>query len=191
MGRQRAVVALFIIALLALPAIAGAQSEAAVTGTVIYLERILPPPTAKVNVQLQEVSRADAPATVLAEQSIDTAGKGPPYAFSLSYDPAQIVDRGRYIVRAEIRDGEQLLFTTTTSYPVITQGNPTSDVEVRVERVGGDGSTTTGGATTLPAPTNPATLPATGGSDNAAPMLLLAALALAGGLAIRRAARLV
>ena len=49
-------------------------------------------------------------ATVLAEQVIDGAS-GPPYAFSLSYDPATIVDTGRYPVRAQIKDGDRLLFT--------------------------------------------------------------------------------
>jgi len=135
-----------------------------------------------VNVQLQDVSRADAAATVLAEQVIDGAS-GPPYAFSLSYDPATIVDTGRYAVRAQIKDGDQVLFTSTQSYPVITQGKPTSEIEIRVMRVGGDGGAT-------PAPTTPATLPATGAPDAAAlPLLLLALLGLAGGFAVRRAGR--
>lgn len=188
MRRQHRVVGLILIALLALPAVAGAQGQPAVTGTVIYLERIMLPPSAVVTVQLQDIARADAPATVLAEQKIDTAGNGPPYAYSLSYDPAQIVDSGRYSVRAEIRDGGQLLFTSTTAYPVITGGNPTSDVEVLVEQVSG-GAGTTGGATAQPTPTSPTTLPATGGADGLGALLLFAALGLMGGLVVRRVAR--
>ncbi len=183
--RYRFVASLLLLGLLALPALAGAQGAAAVTGTVIYLERIALPPTAQVNVQLQDVSRADAAATVLAEQVIDGAS-GPPYAFSLSYDPAMIVDTGRYAVRVQIKDGDQLLFTSTQSYPVITQGNPTSEIEIRVMIVAGDGSAT-------PAPTTPTTptrLPATGAPDAAAlPLLLLALLGLAGGFAVRRGGR--
>ncbi|HMQ32788.1 MAG TPA: YbaY family lipoprotein [Chloroflexaceae bacterium] len=186
MNATRLAAAVLLAVLLASPALA--QDQAAVTGTVIYLERILLPPTARVIVQLQDVSRADAAATVLAEQVIDTAGAGPPYAFSLSYDPAQIQDNLTYAVRAEIRDGDQLLFSTAESYQVITRGNPTSDVEIRVVGVGGGN----GGATTAPAPVTPAptTLPATGrAGDNALAVLLLAVAALAGGLGARRLAR--
>lgn len=172
-----------LLAVLLAPA-ALAQGQAEVTGTVIYLERILLPPTARVIVQLQDVSRADAAATVLAEQVIDV-GAGPPYAFALSYDPAQIQDNLTYAVRAEIRDGDQLLFTTAESFQVITRGNPTSDVEIRLVRVGGgDG----GGAPATAPP--PSALPATGGpATGALALLLLAAAALAAGLGARRAAR--
>ncbi len=179
----RLVVALLAAALLAAPSLAAAQSQAAVTGTVVYRERIALPPTAKLTVQLQDVSRADAPAVLIAEQVIDTAGQGPPYAYSLSYDPAQIQDNLTYAVRAEIRDGDQLLFTSTQSYQVITRGNPTSDIEILVSQVGGSGSGTT-------APTTPTTLPATGEGDaGAQALLLLAAAALLGGLAARRLSR--
>lgn len=45
-------------------------SRATVTGTVTYRERIALPPGATVTVRLQDVSRADAPAEVLAEEMI-------------------------------------------------------------------------------------------------------------------------
>jgi uncharacterized lipoprotein YbaY len=178
----RLAVTLLAVALLATPALVAAQSQAAVTGTVVYRERIALPPTAKLTVRLQDVSRADAPAVTIAEQVIDTAGQGPPYAYSLSYDPAQIQDNLTYAVRAEIRDGDQLLFTSTQSYQVITRGNPTSDIEILVSQVGGSGSDS--GATT------PTTLPATGEGDSGAQaLLLLAAAALLGGLFARRMSR--
>lgn len=189
--------ALAALALLAIPSLASAQSQTAVTGTAIYLERILPPPGSQVTVQLLDVSRADAAATLIAEQVIDTNGTGPPYAFTLPYDPAQIQDNLSYAVRATLRDGDQLLFTSTTSYPVITRGNPTSDIEIRMERVSGDAGT--GSATATPDPaataapaatpapttTTPSTLPATGEPGaGLGPLLVLAALSLLGGLAL-------
>lgn len=178
----RFTLALIALALLAAPA-AYAQGQATVTGTVTYLERILLPPTAKVTVQLLDVSLADAAATTLAEQVIDTAGQGPPYAYSLSYDPAAIKDNLSYSVRATITDGEQLIFTSTTNIPVITRGNPTSDVEILVSRVGDSGT----GGTSTGSTTAPSTLPSTGGPGDAiAPLLLLAALGLGGGLLLRR-----
>lgn len=163
--RLRHMAGVLAAALLALPAAAYGQAGAAVTGTVTYRERMMLPPSATVNVQLQDVSRADAAAVVLAEQTITPGGSGPPYAFSLSYDPAQIDERGRYAVRATISDGGQLLFTSTQSYPVITQGSPTSDIAIIVQRV-----STSGGAS------GPSTLPVTGGGH---PGALWFALALA------------
>lgn len=115
--------------------LAQAQGGSAVTGTVTYLTRNLLPPTARITVQLVDVSRADAPAIVLAEQVIDPQGAGPPYPFTLPYDPAQIDQRFSYAVEAAIRDGDRLLFRSTTNIPVITQGNPTRDVEVLVDPI--------------------------------------------------------
>ncbi|MDA1257667.1 MAG: YbaY family lipoprotein, partial [Chloroflexi bacterium] len=94
-----------------------------VTGTVTYRERIALSPDAVVTVKLLDVSRADAPAITLSEQIIDNPGQVP-VAFELPYDPTEIDDRFTYVVRAEIREGGELVFTTTTSYPVITRGSP-------------------------------------------------------------------
>lgn len=110
-----------------------AQGPSSVTGTVTYRTRDLPPPTARVIVQLVDVSRADAPADVIAEQVIEPGGAAPPYAFALPYDPAQIQGRGIYAVQAAIRDGDRLLFRSTRRVPVISGGSPTSGVEVLVE----------------------------------------------------------
>lgn len=108
-----------------------AQSGAQVTGTLTYLPRIALPDDAVVNVQLQEVSRADAPATVLAEQEFVTEGAQVPLPFALDYDPAGIAEQLTYVVRATIRANDgQLLWTTDTFVPVITQGNPTSEIEI-------------------------------------------------------------
>src|SRR3712207_9423902 len=46
--------------MLLLPATGFTQQNTTVTGTVLYRERIALPTTAQVNVQLQDVSRADA-----------------------------------------------------------------------------------------------------------------------------------
>ncbi len=107
-----------------------------VSGTVTYRQRSALPPNAALTVRILDVSRADAAATVIAEQRTPTAGKQVPFSFDLAYDRTRIVERNRYAVRAEIHDGERLLFTTDTSYPVITQGNP-RNVEITLVPVGG------------------------------------------------------
>jgi putative lipoprotein len=87
-----------------------------ITGTVLYRERIALPPGAEVTVELQDVSRADAPAEVLAKTRMPAEG-GPPYPFELSYDPAAIDERMRYALRATITAEGRLLFTTDTHHP--------------------------------------------------------------------------
>ena len=102
-----------------------------VTGTVTYLERIALPDDAVVNVQLQDTSLADAPAVVLGEQTIETAGQQVPIPYEISFNPDDIQETNTYVVRATIRDGEgTLLFTSDTAIPVITNDNPTEDVEI-------------------------------------------------------------
>lgn len=109
-----------------------------VSGTVTYRTRNSLPATAVLTVRLVDVSRADASSTIIAEQRIDTAGKQVPIAFDMAYDRSKILDRNRYAVQAEIRDGGRLLFITDTSYPVITQGNP-RNVTITLSPVGGAG----------------------------------------------------
>jgi putative lipoprotein len=107
-----------------------------VTGTVAYRERMALPPDAVVLVQLSDVSRQDAPVQVLAETTIQPAGRQPPFPFELRYDPGTIEPRHSYAVRATVRSGGRLLFTTDTHVGVITQGKPTQ-VNLMLVRVGG------------------------------------------------------
>lgn len=109
-------------------------NSASVTGTVSYLPRIAMPPNATLEVALVDVSRADAPAIVLASQSAVFGGRQVPIPFELVYDPEQIDPRFSYAVQARISVDGQLRFITTSSVPVITRGNPTN-VEVRVDPV--------------------------------------------------------
>ncbi len=107
---------------------------ATVSGTVSYRQRIALPSDAILVVRLEDVSRADAPSTVVAEQTIETAGQQVPIAFTLTYEPDQIQPQNRYVVRAQIFYGDQLRWTSTTAYPVITQDNPT-EVAIMLEQV--------------------------------------------------------
>jgi putative lipoprotein len=117
------------------PLIVPSPAAESVTGTVTYLVRSALPPNAIVNVQLQDISLADAPATVISAQTIETGGKQVPFPYELPYDPAQIQSNHRYAVRAQITLDGKLLFTSTQTYLVITAGNPTKDVEIVVQPV--------------------------------------------------------
>lgn len=97
--------------------------EASVTGTATYPDRVTLPPGAVLEVALEDVSVADAPATVIATDTRKNLGL-PPFPFSLTYDPAGIDDRHTYAVRARVTLGERLLMTTDTHAPVITRDAP-------------------------------------------------------------------
>ncbi len=105
---------------------------ASVTGTVAYRERIALSPEAVVEVQLLDVSLADAPAKLIAKQAIQPKHQVP-IPFELVYDPAEIDQRFTYTVRATIRARGRLMFTTDRSYRVLTRGAP-SHVELILVR---------------------------------------------------------
>ncbi|WP_375056029.1 YbaY family lipoprotein [Zobellella sp. DQSA1] len=112
------------------------SEQATLSGSLGYLPRIALPDDARVTVALQDVSLADAPAETLAEQNFDTEGRQVPLPFSLNYDPEAIDQRHRYAVRGEIRDGQgTLLWTTAEHYGVLTQGQPSDNIEIRLEQV--------------------------------------------------------
>lgn len=95
-----------------------------ITGTVTYLARIALPPQAKIQVQLLDVSLADAPSTVIAGTGFALGNRQVPVPFTLKYDPVKIDPKHRYSVSARITIGMDLKFVTDQTYPVITQGNP-------------------------------------------------------------------
>jgi putative lipoprotein len=112
-----------------------------VTGTVTYLVRSALPPTAVIEVVLQDVSKMDAPAVTISSQRIEANGRQVPFPYILKYDPAQIDEKNTYAVRATIKDSDRLLFTSTAANPVITKGAPTRGVEIIVEPVASSGTT--------------------------------------------------
>ena len=117
----------------------GGTSVARVTGTVTYRERIALPPTAVIKVQLVDVSRADAPATVLGEQVTHAAGKQVPFAFEIQFDPATIEANHSYAVQARIEQDGKLRFISDRHYAVITRGAPTR-VDIVLRSVGTSGA---------------------------------------------------
>ncbi len=125
----------FILILLSL-SLASCNAKGEVTGTVIYRQRIALPPDAVLSVQIQDVSIADAPATVIGEQILKEPGQVP-ISYTVDYRYRDIEDSHRYAMQARIEDAEgNLLFINDTAFPVLTQGNPTEDVEIEVVPVG-------------------------------------------------------
>jgi uncharacterized lipoprotein YbaY len=123
---------------------AASASEHAITGTATYLERIKMPPGASLRVQLIDNRLADTPKAVLSEMTMKDVA-GPPYRFTLPYDPSRLRDGGVYGLSAALYgpDG-QLWFITHTREPFDPiDGTP---VELRMQRVPGPGEAQAGPA---------------------------------------------
>ena len=100
---------------------AGDANRATLGGTVSYRERIALTNEAVLIVTLEDVSRLDAAAEVIASQRIADPGQVP-IRFELEYSRDAIDLRMRYVVRAHITDRGRLLFTTEEVIPVLTRG---------------------------------------------------------------------
>ena len=111
-----------------------AFAASTVTGTATYRERIALPPAVVFEATLEDISRADALATVLGRTRIESPGN-PPIRFSIDFDPAAIDARHRYAVRARITLDGKLMFITDTVKPVLGPEQATH-VDLLLVRVG-------------------------------------------------------
>ncbi|MCX5957756.1 MAG: YbaY family lipoprotein [Cyanobacteria bacterium] len=108
-----------------LPAHAGSLS-----GTAAYRERIALPPDAVFEAVLIDTAIADAPARELGRVRLQPAGQ-PPFRFTIPYRDGDLTPAGRYAVRATVRQGERLLFTTDTFTPVLG-GGPSQPLSLKL-----------------------------------------------------------
>lgn len=141
------------LAALAMFAAGTAQAQAILAGTALYRERMALPPDATLEVTLEDVSRADAPATLLGQVRVDNPGN-PPIRFGVPYDPAQVNARHTYAARARIVQGGKLLFTTDTRHAVsadaLLHGEPRIDLSlVKVQAAPGTAAATPAPGTPL------------------------------------------
>ena len=121
-----------------------AEPTATVRGEITYRERIAVPPGAQLEVQLLDVSRADAPSETIGGVTLSDIGQ-PPYPFEIAYRPEQIIASHTYVVQARLTHQGRLLFITDQAYPVITRGHPT-EVQIVLKRVGAPPAASTPGA---------------------------------------------
>jgi len=101
--------------------VSGVNAMELITGSATYRERIAMPPGVTLDVQLEDVSLMDAPAKIISKVTMNDAGN-PPYDITIPYNPDAIQNGRLYTVRASLRIGERLLFTTDTHTPVFTDG---------------------------------------------------------------------
>ena len=115
----------------------GCSKAATVTGTITYVEKIaLPSEGVVVTVKIEDISRAAAPAVTIGQQVIENPEQQVPIPFEIEYNPADIDERYVYALRARIEVDGKLWFINTSRYAVITRDNPTSDIELTVQKQG-------------------------------------------------------
>jgi copper homeostasis protein (lipoprotein) len=109
---------------MALACVASAREPVAaqIRGTATYRERVALPADAVFDATLEEISRADAPATVLGRARIRQP-RSSPIRFEIPFDADRIVPGRHYVVRARIVSDGRTLLATDRSYPVLTRGN--------------------------------------------------------------------
>ena len=111
-----------------------APTQSSLNGEVFYLQRIALPPAATLNVSLQDVSLADAPAVTIASQAGPVKGNVP-LPFHLSYDPTHIKPGHRYAVSARIELSGRLLFINTTQQTVSLDGSDAQPLRIKLDQV--------------------------------------------------------
>lgn len=103
-----------------------------IQGEVWFKERIALPAEAILSVQLQDVSKMDVPAVVIAEFERSDVTTPAPFQFVIPSD--QFESGHRYAIGAKITLGDELMFINTQSYPIdISNQGPMS---VLIQKVG-------------------------------------------------------
>jgi putative lipoprotein len=105
------------------------EQPVSVTGTITYRERMALPPTAQVEIRLDDVSLMDAPSKTIAQQSFTADGRQVPFAFSLTVDQRLLDPRHSYAVSARISDASgRLMFITDMRNSVALDGRSAIDM---------------------------------------------------------------
>ena len=124
-----------------------AASAAEIRGTVTYRERMALPPGAHLEIDLLDVSRADAAAERVTGATFAISHQVP-IGFALPYDPAVIDARHRYALTARILIGDELVFRSQGTAPVLTQGAGET-IDIVVHRAAAPTATAPGEAALL------------------------------------------
>ena len=113
------------------------RGQPVIRGRATYLERVKMPPGAVLVVQLVDQQLADTPRAVVASVRLEDVA-GPPYAFTLPYDPARLRANGAYGLHASLRGPDGASWFVTDARVPVTPGHP-GVVELRMVRVPGAG----------------------------------------------------
>ena len=79
-------------------------------------------PAAVIAVQLQDVSRTDAPAEIVSVQVITSPASSTAIPFTVYYDPYAIDPAHHYQLAARVTVSDEVQYASTDQYPVLTAG---------------------------------------------------------------------
>lgn len=119
------------IVLIPIGGIGGGVNDGILRGSVDYRQRIALPSDAEIRVKLVDISSAEGvDGTVIAEDKFLSNGRQVPIPFELRYNQNLIRSNRLYAVEAEIYTRGKLSYKNDREYPVITQRNPTSNIQI-------------------------------------------------------------
>jgi putative lipoprotein len=131
---------LFIFLCMAAVSLAGCDkvsNKSAITGTIDHSHWMTLPDGTMVIVRIEDTTRDGAPGKKVAESVIKSQGEVIPMPFAVVYDPGKINDNHKYSLTVKIEDSTgKILYTNQSDVPVLTQGNPTHDIDVIVVLAG-------------------------------------------------------
>ena len=131
---RRSMIALTVAAIV-LPAASATAQTTTLMGTVNYRERMALPGSSTVLVQLVDISKADAPAEIIAEDRI-TGATASPIPYRLRFDQSRIKLGRSYALQARISDGDRLLFINTARHAIFAGGR--NNTRILVQRTSKD-----------------------------------------------------
>jgi uncharacterized lipoprotein YbaY len=109
---------------------------ASFSGTLTYREPVALPAGSLIEIQVRDVSREDAPAEIIAEESIVTEGQSVPIPFTVNYDPNGPRPDRVYSVFARIFTDNKLRWVTDSVTPFLVDGVPIQNVNLVLSMTG-------------------------------------------------------
>ncbi len=107
------------------------RNEGILRGTVNYRQRIILPNDASIRVKLIDaLSAISGTGDAIAEYNFLSNGRQLPIPFELRFDRNRIISNRTYVVEAEIYTGGILAYKNEKQNSVLTQGNPSTNVEI-------------------------------------------------------------
>ncbi len=111
------------------------QGKVSIAGTVLYRERIALLPGSTVTVRREDTALMDAPAKLLAEQTIKPEGQVPvPFQLQVSRDSVDA--HARPSLRATIAGPDGRMLFATTTHEAVDLSQDTADRTLVLQRVG-------------------------------------------------------
>jgi putative lipoprotein len=133
MGFKKGLALLILTLTLLLTGCDNTSNKAAITGTLDHSHWMALPDGTMIILRIEDTTKQDAPGKKVAESVIKSEGDTIPMPFAVVYDPGKINDNHKYSLTVKIEDSSgKIMYINQSDVPVLTQGNPTHDLDVIV-----------------------------------------------------------